>query len=400
MNKLPNDCYCSPLKVHPKNWSTTKASLKINWYIYYRFYTPQINDAQISNKGKLVLIKRMNKFLSLQERQTETRNILETEMASLKDGSHSIYGKIVQPSPTEQIQTTTPFLTALKKVAEQLKVSSLTKRDFRTILNFVTKASNHLRFSELPISTISRRHIKLTLAQIEVDQQKESPHRYNKVRSYLMILFKELVELEVLETNPLREISRKQSIHPLRQLLSLQERSQIDNHLRQHHYRFWLFTHIFFHSGTRLTEIIQLKRHDVDLNQQLFVVTVQKGKQYKQVIKPIKDVALPYWLEATKDASEEDYLFSKGLQPGSLLINSNQVTRRWNKHVKKRLGIKQDFYSLKHLNLDETALMLNLEDAAAMASHTSTSITLKHYAVGEKHRQNERLKKVNNTFAK
>jgi hypothetical protein len=67
--------------------------------------------------------------------------------------------------------------------------------------------------------------------------------------------------------------------------------------------------------------------------------------------------------------------------------------------VKKKLGVKEDFYSLKHLNLDETASILNINDAAAMASHTSTVITLKHYAVNEKSRQNKRLKLVNNKFA-
>jgi hypothetical protein len=49
--------------------------------------------------------------------------------------------------------------------------------------------------------------------------------------------------------------------------------------------------------------------------------------------------------------------------------------------------------------LDEIAEQLNIEDAAAMASHTSTNITLKHYAVHEKQRQNKRLKNQTNSFA-
>ena len=97
-------------------------------------------------------------------------------------------------------------------------------------------------------------------------------------------------------------------------------------------------------------------------------------------------------------AEEDDFIFSKDLLPGKSAIQSYQITKRWNRHVKKKLGISEDFYSLKHLNLDETATILGIDDASAMASHTSTNITSKFYAIGEKQRQNERLKKIENHF--
>jgi integrase len=114
------------------------------------------------------------------------------------------------------------------------------------------------------------------------------------------------------------------------------------------------------------------------------------------VIKPIKDIVLPLWNELLAEAKSGDFLFSKGLIPGLYPINTDQVTKRWNRHVKKKRNVNCDFYSLKHLNLDETAMHLGLSDAAAMASHTSTSVTLKHYTHGEHQRQLNRLKKVNN----
>lgn len=58
-----------------------------------------------------------------------------------------------------------------------------------------------------------------------------------------------------------------------------------------------------------------------------------------------------------------------------------------------------DFYNLKHLNLDETSSMLNIEAAAAMASHASTAVTAKHYAVNEYSRQMEKLEALGNSFA-
>jgi integrase len=108
---------------------------------------------------------------------------------------------------------------------------------------------------------------------------------------------------------------------------------------------------------------------------------------------------MPYWQEAIRNAEPDDYIFAAGLKPGMEPINRDQITKRWKKHVKVRLGIQADFYSLKHLHLDEIAALSGLDQAAAMASHTSASITLKHYAVNEVQRRNEQLKQLTSPSA-
>ncbi|HEX8316482.1 MAG TPA: hypothetical protein VF609_15880 [Flavisolibacter sp.] len=55
MIHLSNGCKCSEPKVNPANWETGKASLKKNWFIYYRFYDPSVKDKY--PKGKLRIIK-------------------------------------------------------------------------------------------------------------------------------------------------------------------------------------------------------------------------------------------------------------------------------------------------------------------------------------------------------
>ncbi|HZF64534.1 MAG TPA: hypothetical protein VEZ55_08620, partial [Chitinophagaceae bacterium] len=112
--------------------------------------------------------------------------------------------------------------------------------------------------------------------------------------------------------------------------------------------------------------------------------------------KPLKNIDLPFWREAIDISLPEQLILSKYLLPGEKSIGSYQITKRWNKYVKKELGITEDFYSLKHLNLDKTAALLSLEDAAALASHTSSFITEKHYRVNERARQFERLKSLQN----
>lgn len=105
---------------------------------------------------------------------------------------------------------------------------------------------------------------------------------------------------------------------------------------------------------------------------------------------------MPYWVALIKDAPGDHYIFSRDLMPGEFQIRREQLTRRWNVHVKKKLGINQDLYSLKHTNLDEVAKALDLQAASSMAGHTSTIVTMKYYTSGEKGRQDDRLKRVSN----
>ena len=41
---LPNGTYRTDLKVNPKNWQTSKASIKKDWFIFYRLYSSKSPD--------------------------------------------------------------------------------------------------------------------------------------------------------------------------------------------------------------------------------------------------------------------------------------------------------------------------------------------------------------------
>lgn len=400
MIQLPSACYCSEFKVNPINWESTKASTEKDWYLYYRFYDPQFKKDSLLKKGKLVIVKGMNNYKILSERQQKTKEIIEAEYNKLKNkGYNPITGKSLETNSFEiNINPNTPFLIALGIAKNQFAGASSTKSDIKVMLGQLKTAATQLGYQDKPVKEISRKHLKFLIKQIDFNLG-ESNHRYNKIRSYLMILYNELIELEAVDANPLKDLSKKKTIKKLRELPDIQQRKSISEHLKSSNYRFWLFVNIFFHSGARLTEMVKVRKSEVDIINQTFIVTIKKGGMKEQVAKPIKDVALLYWQEVLANAQDNDFIFSKNLMPGPTPIQSYQLTKRWNRHVKKKLGIKEDLYSLKHVNLDETAEILNLEAASQMASHTSTAITLKHYTLNEKNRQNNRLKKVNNKFA-
>ena len=103
-----------------------------------------------------------------------------------------------------------------------------------------------------------------------------------------------------------------------------------------------------------------------------------------------------------QQAGPGEYLFSRGLRPGPVMINAIQISRRW-RRVRKKLEINATFYAFKKSNLDEIAAALqkhkdSVKTASEMAGHTTPVITMKHYLEGEQERQNITVQKIQNEF--
>lgn len=406
---LPNGCWCSMPKISPKSAYNKKASVNVDWCIQYRFYDPTIRDDHGKVKPKQIIIKEKINCAgdTLSIRRAVCKDVINNELATLKkEGFNPITSQFMidQQQVFYEIDPATPFIKALWKAFEKTTGVTGTRTDIKSVITGVEKAARELRFSEIPISQVSRKYINAILQRCRETNKRFSAHRHNKYRAYLMKLFKQLIQMEAIQVNPMHDVAKMKETKKLRATLTREQRQLVNDHLFKNHYNFWRLLQVFFHSGSRETEIMKVQGKHVDLVNQKCIYTVMKGKEIREVERPIKDIILPIWQELMQNCGPEDYLFSKMLQPGAVHIRPDQITRRWRKYVKGPakdggLNIQADFYSLKHLNLDETSAQLGMHDASKMASHTSTVVTMDHYLVGEKDRQNERLKKVANTFS-
>ena len=376
------------LKVSPPDWLTNPLSVQKPWKIWYRY------------QGKLVKIMGMNREKQYRERVTKTRQLLTREQEKLTlYGYNPLDKSYLVPLPNipgeMAVNSNTRLLEALQLGYDQLQLHHTTLLNIKSCIKYVAVAAKTLGFNNLQVGQISRKHIKLIMNQCNLIRPM-SERTWNSYRAYLMMIFEQLLELELVDHNPAREIKKKRETIKIRQILTHEERIKIKDHLRTKHPDFYRFIQIFFHSGGRRTELLSLRVKDVNLLKSEYTTLIRKGEQKRYVIRVIKTVAFEYWQEQLCNAQPEHYVFSVGLQPGPVKIDENQVTKRWKVHVKEKLGITADLYSLKHLNTDETAAILGIEAAAAHNSHTSTKITLKHYALGEGQRMREKLKGLSN----
>lgn len=401
--QLLNHCYCSQFTVYPSNWDKPGANPDCIWYINYRFYDPA------HPKPKQIVVKGMNYFTTLQDKRKSVQDLLEIERERIVDQHYNPitgeYMKAPEPEPEPIPQRTTPILPedglwrGIIFARTNKKYADATCKDVDSYLKRFLRAAREMRIHTKPLGEFRRRDL---LAIIEhLRKEKEwSPHTFNHFIGYLGGIFQLLNVWEAMEVNPAHGIEKMELPETIRTVLTDEERRIVNEHLRDNHHRFWLFIQIFFHSGSRIIELLQVKREDVEIETQRFWVTTCKGKKKlpRRVPKPIKDIALPYWVEYLEGAGDGQYLFCKGWKVANRALTRDWVTHLWEKIVKDGLGIDVDLYSLKHLNYDEIDEQLGAEAAAAQAGHTSTRMA-KHYAVTKKDRELKKVQKLQNAFA-
>lgn len=377
---LPNNCHCTTLKVTPKNWKQLR-TIKGSWYIHYRFYDPIRGE-------KLRIVKGMNKFKDIKQRKIITEELIREETANLMAGYNPFLNNKIAP---EGLSEYTSLFDAFEQSLEKIKVrvQQNTYLDVKSSLKFLKKAAKKLGYQSLLISEFRRKHLR---EMLDVATKNKTASTFNRYKKNMGIILGELVELDLVDVNYATIIRKRKTIRGIKQILTDKERRKIDDYTKEHYPEFNRFIHIFFHSGARITELLRVKVKDVDIDNQLFLVTILKGNRPFEAVKAIKGVALPYWKDLIKGANDDDYIFSVGLEPGAEKIRGEQLTRRWKRQVKKELGINKDLYSLKHLHSDEVAKIRDINTARSLNDHTSLR-TKNIYAVGERIRELERVKK-------
>jgi site-specific recombinase XerC len=399
---LSNGCRMSNPTVNPKEWKTGGVTLlKKDWLIQYRFYDPKFKDDVKFAKGKLILVRGMNEFKNLPDRRLATKALIDDIVNDhLHEGFNPITKTFFKAEQIDyEINPRTKFIDALQAVMNLKFKDSNLFLDFKSVLKYTKEASEKLRFDSMPISDIKRRHLRILLDFLGTIKKNWTANNYNHYRKYLSILFNQLVEMETLEYNPLEKITKKKTIQRIRKTLTDDERSLVDNHLKKNHYEFWRYMQLFFHSGRRSTELLNVKKLDVFIVDQKFKVLEKKGNVYREIWVPIKSIAVPLWLELLNAAKPTDYIFGKFLKPGAVATCSHQITKRWRLHVKEKLNIEADFYSLKHSNADDIAKAHSLQLAQQFIGHSSAAMT-RIYATGQSDRDLDALKLVSNEFAK
>jgi integrase len=385
---LPNNCSYTGLKVHPKNWKSKKALLNTTWYIYYRFTDPN------HSKPKLVVIKGMNRFQERYQRIAYTELLIENEKNNLEVLGYNPITKTI----TNQISQEIKFIDSIDFGLSKLKTSDNTLREIKIAMEVFKKASNDL-FPQLMLSQVRRKNIVEILDFLQKTRKQFNAPSFNRYRAYVSMIFSELIQHDYIDINPVTFIKKQKETKKEIILLTDNERKVIDDHLKKRSIQFRNFVRIFFNSGCRLTELMEVKVADVNIENRRFQVPIKKGKVNRIVYKPIQMDSLDLWSQLVKNQPEDYYVFSRFLKPGPNKIGTREITRRWKIYVKDELGIDKNLYWLKHLHTTEVSNSFDTTTAALINSHTSNKMVETVYDVNFESRKLQKLSKLDIKFS-
>ncbi|NAW50061.1 hypothetical protein GNY06_01180, partial [Elizabethkingia argentiflava] len=114
-----------------------------------------------------------------------------------------------------ELSPDTFFIDALELAYEKIEASPHHIKQVKHCIARLKPFFKRLKYDELKISEIKIWHIKNAL-----EQAKLTPSVYNKFRSYLMSLFKEMIQYGCIDHNPCREIIKKKITKTIRETLS------------------------------------------------------------------------------------------------------------------------------------------------------------------------------------
>jgi integrase len=209
---------------------------------------------------------------------------------------------VVQNKPKGELHPKLPIMEAFRLVKDKIKASVKHKKEIGFALNRFEKGAKQLRMTDIAIGKFKRSELKTILEYLNLPD-----NYFNKFRAYLSSLFNELVEYDCCEINLTRDIRKRKITKKVRETLDIHILRQIADYLKEKHYEFYRYMMIFFYSGAKSSELLRIRKSDVNLEKQEYKVTIQKGRQYTETIKIILPGALPLWEEVVPN----DYLFAK-----------------------------------------------------------------------------------------
>ena len=391
MEQLPNNCRVGKFTVLPKNWNTAKASLKEKWLVAYRFYDDNLK------KVKQIKHECFSTIATLKERQFAVKTLIDTELNELRKNNYNPilndYTEKEADKSITMVDESTPFIAALEFALTKDETSEKNKSENRRYLSHITKAITDVRFDMLAIGEVRLKHLLTIFEKLKENKKTWSDDMHNRHRKTLGKIFSILEKYDAVLKNFAYKLEIKTVITEKREVLTDDECLLVYKFLKENYYTFWRYALIFFQSGCRSTELLRVQAMDVDLAKREFDMIVYKGGKPRRETRAITAPALPLWIEIMNEAADKkQFLFGNHLMPSNNPNDTHRITGRWRKHVKNKLGIKADFYSLKHLYLDRLAEIGGEKAAQQAAAHKDVRVTLDHYLVNEERRKLERRK--------
>lgn len=355
--------YVEP-KIH-----TRKNSLNKRWFISYYFKHPD------THKMQRFVVWASTKHKTLEYKLRSIVDLQGFYAAKLKSGW----------SPFESNQTKYITLVESFEFILKVKANSLRKKTIASYKQIfgIFKAwllANH-------ISSITLERFNYKQAQQYCDflkiEKAVNNRTHNNHLLTLRFFYNQLIKREYTLTNPFKKIERLEIQAPEIRPIKKKDLQLLSESIQQKDKNLWLACQFIFYCFIRPTEMVMLKRKHVFLeaNEILIPAYISKNK-IQQVVTIPESFKVYLQLIDFEKIHEENFIFSKNLEPGTEKISSRLIPERFKKHCKK-LSLDYQFYDLKHtgagMAIDNGVNIEDLRNQLRHADLTTTTIYLKKF---------------------
>lgn len=349
--------------------------LSKDWYVWFRFNGGNPKRYSFG----------INTYNTYEQRMIHAELLCKTLLLNLQNGWNPDLNKTSDKKP-KKMSIADGLSFSMDKLKQRLKSKSYS--DYLCTNRFVLEAVMRLKYDKLSIQSIERYHIKTIMEDIKTSRN-WSNHAYNKNLGYLKSILSELVEFDIIKTNPAHGIRLLKYETPPTLFPTDQEQTKIIQHLYNRNFTYLRFVKALYQTGIRPAELLRLKVGDVDLDRDLILLKSEDGKTNKYRLVPIKsDLKKDLLLIINSTHSPDLYLFgtprkqggkldySDMFSPNKYKIKRDTVTKYWKKYVKDELGITKNLYSLKHKAANDMMFDgLDLETIQTIFGHSKSKTT-------------------------
>jgi integrase len=359
------------------------------WFVYFRY-----------NKVLFRYKYGINYIDNYKKREIEANLLRDALYQKLREGWNPQIPDVIQQ------QSNLTFIEALDFAIDKKtpNIGKKTLSGYTGTINFIKTAVKKIDMVQLPIVDTKRAHIKLIMEKAKEDRNWTN-NAYNKHLNHLKAILSELIQLDIIETNPAHKINNLEVMESdANTPASAQEIEVIKKELETKYAEFNIFLITIFHTGIRPEEILKITLGMVDLENSEIVLPPEITKTKRKRIVPINQHLMVHYKNMNFEHLPKDYyLFGsfrepgkgnigkyKDFIPGPTHINRDTATKRWEKIVKIGLGIQMNMYALKHHGANMKILAgLELDSLRELYGHTSKLMTEKYAkVVKEVHRKN------------
>lgn len=324
-------------------------------------------DGQLGKmRRKRIKLNHLGKRWFIRRRE---REICSRFLALLAQGwnpfSHDDAAALTCPEPSKKpISDNILFKSALQSYNEFVytevarKVMSDATR--RTYLSYASKLLSHLPPNIYAFEVCTS---NLVAFVDSMKEQKLSPKYCNSVIGWLKTVFGWMMERGLVTNNPAVSIktetlARQQG----RPTLTDEERGKLFRRLRESgRLEYLLACMMEYYTYIRPNELYRIKVRHVNMTEQTITIPAEISKNRKTAKVTVPAVVVAVMRELGIDRhSGDDYIFGKGMKCCSLIGNTKQFGRFWERHVACDGGIYPElgkrgivFYSLKNSGITD-----------------------------------------------